>query len=60
VARARKARDIQRAALGASTAAWATLLLGDAAIDRAGADDVRKVIDVLAFGAGDDAERVTA
>jgi len=60
LARARKARDIQRPALDASTAAWATLLMGDAAMDRAGTDDVRKVIDVLAFGAGDDVERVTA
>jgi hypothetical protein len=34
--------------------------MGDAAMDRAGTDDVRKVIDVLAFGAGDDVERVTA
>jgi hypothetical protein len=60
LARARKARDIQRPALDASTAAWATLLMGDAAMDRAGTDDVRKVIDVLAFGAGDNLERVTA
>jgi AcrR family transcriptional regulator len=60
LARARKARDIQRPALDASTAAWATLLMGDAAMDRAGTDDVRKVIDVLAFGAGDNVERVTA
>jgi AcrR family transcriptional regulator len=60
LARARKARDIQRPALDASTAAWATLLMGDAATDRAGTDDVRKVIDVLAFGAGDNVERVTA
>ncbi len=60
LARARKARDIRRPALDASTAAWATLLMGDAAMDRGATDDVRKVIDVLAFGAGDDVERVTA
>jgi len=60
LARARKARDIRRPALDASTAAWATLLMGDAAMDRARTDDVRKVIDVLAFGAGEDVERVTA
>jgi len=50
--RARQARDIRRPALDASTAAWATLLMGDAALDRAGSDDVRKIIEVLAFGGG--------
>jgi AcrR family transcriptional regulator len=60
LARARKARDIRRPALDASTAAWATLLMGDTAIDRSGTDDVRKVIEVLAFGGSDDLERVRA
>ena len=60
LARARKARHIQRPALDASTAAWATLLMGDAAKDRAGTDEVRQVIDVLAFGAGDDVDRLTS
>ena len=58
LARARKARNIRRPALDASTAAWAALLMGDVAIDRAGGDDVRKVIEVLAFGG--DGERLRA
>ena len=60
LARARQARDIRRPALDASTAAWATLLMGDAATDRAGSEDVRRVIEILAFGGGDDVERVRA
>jgi len=60
LARVRRARDIRRPALDASTAAWATLLMGDTASERAGSDDVRKVIDLLAFAGGDDVERVPA
>jgi len=58
--RARESRDIKHPALDASTASWATLLMGDAAMDRAGSDDVRKVIDVLAFGGSDHVERARA
>jgi len=60
LARVRRARDIRRPALDATTAAWATLLMGDVAIEPAGSDDVRKVIDLLAFAGGDDVERVPA
>jgi len=60
LSRARKARDIRHPALDASTAAWATLLMGDTAMDRAGTEDVRKVIDVLAFGDSDGVEPVRA
>jgi AcrR family transcriptional regulator len=60
LARARKARDIRRPALDANTAAWATLLMGDAATDHAGSEDVRKVIEVLAFGDADEVERMRA
>lgn len=55
--RARQARGIRHPALDASTAAWAVLLLGDASIDRTGSDEVRQVIDVLAFGGRDDVRR---
>ena len=54
IARARQARDVRHPALDASSAAWATLLLGDGA----GSDDVRKAIDVLAFAGGDEMGRV--
>jgi AcrR family transcriptional regulator len=47
--RVRHARDIRHPALEASTAAFATLIMGDVAIDSAGIDDVRSVIDLLAF-----------
>ena len=60
LARARTARNIQRPALDASTAAWATLMMGAAATDPSGIDDVPKVIEVLAFGGRDDMERVPA
>jgi len=53
LARARESRKIRRPALDAKTASWAMLLMGDAAKDPAQSDDVRKVIDILAF-AGDD------
>jgi AcrR family transcriptional regulator len=58
-ARAQQAHDIRHPALDASTAAWATLLMGDAAIDR-GADDVRKVIEVLVFAGHDNTGRIRA
>ena len=50
-ARARESRDIQNAALDASTASWAALLMGDVARDQAGSEQVRRVINLLAFGA---------
>ena len=56
LARARESRKIQRPALDAKTASWAMLLMGDAATDPALSDDVRKVIDILAFAGGDDME----
>jgi hypothetical protein len=58
--RARQARDIRHPALDADTAAWAALLLGDAAIDPSGVDEIRKVIEVLVFAARDDVKRVRA
>jgi AcrR family transcriptional regulator len=58
--RARESRDIEHPALDAGTASWAALLMGDAAIDRAGSDDVRKVIDVLAFAGADEPEPLSA
>jgi AcrR family transcriptional regulator len=54
IARAREARDVGHPALDPSSAAWATLLLGDGA----GTDDVRNVIDVLAFAGADEMGRV--
>jgi hypothetical protein len=60
LARARKARNIRRPALDPNTAAWATLMMGAVATDPAGADEVPKVIEVLAFGGADDVERVRA
>jgi len=60
LARARKARNIRRPALDPTTAAWATLMMGAVATDPAGADEVPKVIEVLAFGGTDDLERVRA
>ncbi len=53
LARARKARDVRRPALDTNIAAWAILLLGDAAKDRSGSDDVQKVVEVLAFAGAD-------
>jgi AcrR family transcriptional regulator len=55
LAHARQTRAIKRPALDASTAAWAILLMGDAALDRAGTDDVGKVVEVLAFAEADGA-----
>lgn len=54
IARARQARDLRHPALDASTAAWAALLMGDGA----GSDDVRAVINVLAFAGADEVGRV--
>ena len=51
--RARQARDIRRPALDASTAASATLLIGDAASDPAGAAAFENAFTVLAFAEGD-------
>jgi AcrR family transcriptional regulator len=50
--RARQARDIRHPALDASTAAWATLLLGDRALDAGGAPAFEEAITVLAFAEG--------
>ncbi|MDP9276091.1 MAG: hypothetical protein M3O99_10920, partial [Chloroflexota bacterium] len=59
--RVRQARGIRHPALDATTAAFAALVMGDVAIDHAGTDDVRKVVDLLAFGAeADGAGRVRA
>jgi hypothetical protein len=58
--RVRQARDIRQPALDASTAAFAILIMGDAAIDRAGAGEVRKVIELLAFAAADNPGRARA
>jgi AcrR family transcriptional regulator len=60
LARARQAREIRRPALDASTAAWATLVIGDAAIDPAGIAVFEKAIAVLAFAEGDGATRAGA
>ncbi len=60
LARARKARDVRRPALDTNIAAWAILLLGDAAKDRSGSDDVQKVVEVLAFAGADDVRRIRA
>jgi AcrR family transcriptional regulator len=51
--RARRARDIRRPALDASTAASAALLIGDAASDPAGTAVFEKAFTVLAFAEGD-------
>jgi AcrR family transcriptional regulator len=47
--RVRQARGVQKPALDASTAAFAILIMGDAAVDRAETDEVRRVIELLAF-----------
>jgi AcrR family transcriptional regulator len=57
---ARAARAIRRPALDANTAAWATLVIGDAAIDTAGAAEFEKAIDVLAFAEGNGTIRTRA
>ena len=60
VTRARQARNIRNPALEANTAAWATLHLGDVAINPAQGDNVRSVIEVLVFARADDVERPRA
>jgi AcrR family transcriptional regulator len=60
LARAREARAIRRPALDASTAAWAALVMGDAAIDSAGAAEFEKAIAVLAFAEGNGTIRTRA
>jgi AcrR family transcriptional regulator len=55
--RARQAREIRRPALDASTAAWATLVIGDAVTDPAGVAAFEKAIGVLAFSEGNGAAR---
>jgi AcrR family transcriptional regulator len=54
IGRARQARDLPNPALDLSDAAWATLLVGDGA----GSDDMRKIIDVLAFAGANEVGRV--
>jgi AcrR family transcriptional regulator len=54
ISRARQGNDLRHPALDPNAAAWATLLLGDGA----GSDDIRKVIDVLAFAGDDEVGRV--
>ena len=55
LARAREARGVRNPALDASTAAWATLLMGDATIDPAGTAMFEKAVAVLAFAEADGA-----
>ena len=54
IARVRQALDLRHPALDPNAAAWATLLLGDGA----SSEDIRKVIDVLAFAGADEVGRV--
>ena len=58
--RARQAREIQRPALDASTAAWAALVIGDAGMDPAGTAAFEKAISVLAFAEGNGSIRARA
>jgi AcrR family transcriptional regulator len=51
--RAREARGIRRPSLEVSIAAWATLLMGDVAVETPGSPNVPKAIDVLAFASDD-------
>ena len=60
LSRAREARAIRRPALDASTAAWATLVMGDAAIDPAGTEAFEKAVAVLAFAEADQVGRARA
>ena len=60
LARVRQARGLRGPALDANTAAWATLRMGDVAIDVGASGYERNVIDVLAFATGRDVERVPA
>ena len=58
--RVRHARAIRRPALDASTAAFASLIMGDVAVDSAATDEVRRVIELLAFASADDVGRTPA
>lgn len=58
--RVRQARGIRYPALDASTAAFATLIMGDVAVDTAGTDEVRRVIELLAFAGANDMGRTRA
>ncbi|HYV21594.1 MAG TPA: TetR/AcrR family transcriptional regulator [Candidatus Bathyarchaeia archaeon] len=60
LSRVRESRKTRRPALDARTASWAMLLLGDAAVDPAASDDLRKVIDILAFAGDDTVEQARA
>jgi AcrR family transcriptional regulator len=60
VTRVRQARGIRQPALEASTAAFASLIMGDAVVDRAATDEVRRVIELLAFASADGAGRLPA
>lgn len=60
LARARRAREIRRPALDATTAAWAALVIGDTGIDPAGTAGFEKAIAVLAFAEGDSPIRTRA
>jgi AcrR family transcriptional regulator len=55
LARAREARGIRNPAVDASTAAWATLVMGDATIDPAGTAMFEKSVALLAFAEADGA-----
>jgi AcrR family transcriptional regulator len=57
LARVREARSLRRPAVDASTAAWATLALGDAINGRATSTETARIINVIAF-AEMDGERV--
>lgn len=57
LARAREAHKIQRPALDANTAAWATLLIGDSVTDPGGTAAFEKAVAVLAFAEGNGAIR---
>ena len=58
--RVRQARGIRHPALDASTAAFATLIMGDVAVDSTGNDEVRRVIELLAFAGANDMGRTRA
>jgi AcrR family transcriptional regulator len=47
--RVRKARELRRPAVEASTAAWATLALGDAVLARELNTETTRIVEVLAF-----------
>jgi AcrR family transcriptional regulator len=56
--RVRQARGIRQPALDASTAAFASLIMGDAVVDRAATDEVRRIIELLAFASADNVGRI--